>query len=215
MEPALDFRILSAFTMLWLVVVPTPGPNVMMITHVALTHSPRQVAAALVGNIAGVGFLALSALFGLVVLLAAVPAAALAINVLGGAYLAWVGIRMLRARHGPRVDESGEAPPALDDRRAFALGIGTALSNAQAVFFITSIFAVAGVVGANVATGLAAVGILMLSNATYLGFLGWLLQRPAARAFYGRYRRWLERMFGAVFVFFGGKLLASALTARG
>ncbi len=211
MQATLDFRVLAAFTLLWVAIVPTPGPNVLMITHVALTHGRRQVAMALAGNIAGVGFWALAALFGLVVLLAAVPAAAFAVILGGGAYLAWVGIRMMRARRAPSREDPQGGSPALDDRRAFALGIGTALSNAQAVFFITSIFAITGVVGANLATGIAAVAILLACNAAYLAFLGWLLQRTAARAFYGRWRSWLERAFGVLFILFSVKLLASAL----
>ncbi len=210
MDTVIDLRVLSAFTLLWLVIVPTPGANTLMITHVALSHSVRQVLVALAGNLVGIAIWALSALFGLVVLLAALPAASVAIHILGGTYLCWLGVRLLRSRGSVTPQEDG-AKPALDDCAAFALGIGTALSNAQAVFFITSVFAVAGVVTANFATGLAAVGVLLACNAAYLAALGWLLQRPVARAFYGRYRRWLERMFGALFVIFGGRLLVGAL----
>jgi len=213
MQAAIDLRVLAAFTLLWLAIVPTPGPNQLMVTHVALTQGRRQVALAIAGNLAGVGFWALAALFGLVVLLAAAPTAALAVNLAGGIYLVWVGIRMIRGRR-TAPDEAAVAAPALDDRRAFALGVGTALSNAQAVIFITSVFAIAGVVGSSLPTGLAAVAILLACNATYLWGLGWLMQRPAAQAFYGRWRRWMERAFGALYVLFGLRLLAAALLPR-
>lgn len=211
----IDLRTLSAFAALWLIVVPTPGPNSLMITHVALTQpSARPVAIALAGNLAGVGVWALSGLFGLVALLKALPAAALAVHLCGGAYLAWLGIKLWRGRRN-RVAADDDAPePRMSGRRAFGVGFGTALSNAQAVFFITSIFAVTGVATANLPTGLVAVAMLLALNGTYLWFLGWALQRRAARAFYERYRRWMERAFGAVFLFFGARLVLMAVRGR-
>jgi threonine/homoserine/homoserine lactone efflux protein len=81
----------------------------------------------------------------------------------------------------------------------------------QALFFLASIFAGVGILKANLATGLAAVGIIVLGNGCYLMLLAWLMQKPAARRFYGRYRPSMEVGFGAVFVLFGARLLAREL----
>lgn len=217
MEIALDTRALSAFALLWLVILPTPGPNQLMVTHVALSQGPRQIALAIVGNLSGVALWCLSALFGLAVLLSAVPAARMAVSLAGGAYLVWTGLRMLRApaRAARPADGAPGTLPALGDRRAYAIGLATALSNAQAVLFVSSVFAVSGVVGASLATGLAAAAVLLSMNAAYLSGLGWLMQRPAAQAFYSRWRPTMERVFGLIFIAFGVRLLAGALLARG
>jgi len=210
---AIDGRTISAFALLWPVIVPTPGPNQLLVSHVALTQGPRQIGLAIAGNLAGVAVWCFSALFGLAVLLAAAPAARLAVSLAGGAYLAWIGVRMVRGPRGPAGAAAGPSR-ALGGRRAVALGFATALSNAQAVLFITSVFAVSGVVGANLATGLAAVAVLLSLNAVYLGGLGWLMQRPAAQAFYARWRRTMERLFGVLFIAFGARLLAGAVGGR-
>lgn len=92
-----------------------------------------------------------------------------------------------------------------------SLALVTALSNAQAILFITSIYAVAGVLNANIATGFATIIIMLGCNATYLAALGWLFQRAKMRVVYARLRGVLDGTIGALFILFGGRLLWRAL----
>lgn len=200
-----DFGVLAAFTVLWIVIVPTPGANVLMITQLALTRPAREVAIALAGNLLGVALWAVAALLGLAVLLATFPAARAAIHLLGGAYLIWFGVMLMRCSVAPMAATTGR------EGRPFLVGLTTALSNAQAVFFITSIFAVAGVINANAATGAAVVAIMMACNGIYLGFIAWLLLRPGPRRAYERWRATMQRLFGALFMVFGGQLVWKAI----
>ena len=93
----IDYAVLGTFTVLWLAIVPTPGPNTLLIVHLALTAGWRDVGLALVGNLLAIASYALATLFGLALLLAAAPSVRLAIYLLGGAYLVWVGVRLVRA----------------------------------------------------------------------------------------------------------------------
>lgn len=210
----LDTAVLLTLTLMWLAIVPTPGANSLMITHLAVTRPAADVAFALAGNLAGVAMLALLALFGWAALLELFPWLRLAVTVFGALYLVWFGARLVK--------RSLAAPPATaaaagndgagGPRRMTMLGLVTALSNAQAIIFITSIFAVSGVLRAGIATGLVAILIMITCNGAYLGLLAWLFQRPAVRSFYGRFRRLLERVVGTLFVLFGGRLLLRELT---
>lgn len=216
----LDLHVLSAFTLLWLVIVPTPGPNALMVTHVAVTRTPTHLGYAIAGNVVGIGVLAVLALIGWAAILQAFPWLRLAVNVFGGLYLMWLGARLMhRARRSDRDAaapstpdngtaglHTGEAAPQ-DYRRTALMGMATALSNAQAILFITSIFAVSGLLNANVATGCVAVVIMLGCNAAYVTVLGWLFRREKMRAGYARYRRVLEGMIGSVFMLFGGRML--------
>ena len=67
-------------------------------------------------------------------------------------------------------------------------GVLTQLANVQALFFLASIFAGVGLLTANTATQVAAVGIIVLANGAYLTLLAWLMQRQGPRAFYARKR---------------------------
>jgi threonine efflux protein len=210
----LDAAVLLTLTLMWLVIVPTPGANSLMITHLAVTRPAEDVAFALAGNLAGVAALALLALFGWAALLELFPWLRLAVTIFGALYLVWFGARLVRRSLTAPAAGNGNAETggAGGPRRMALLGLVTALSNAQAIIFITSIFAVSGVLQASIETGLVAIVIMISCNAAYLGTLAWLFQRQAVRTFYQRFRRALEGTVGALFVVFGGRLLLRELT---
>ena len=81
----------------------------------------------------------------------------------------------------------------------------------QALFFLASIFAGVGVLGASPATQLAAVGVIVAGNGGYLALLAWLLQRERVRSLYARYRAAMEMGFGALFAAFGLRLVLREL----
>ena len=207
----LDLPTLASFTLLWLAIVPTPGANALLVTHVAMTRTGKHVAFALLGNLAGIALLASLALLGWAALLEAFPWLRLGVSIFGGLYLMWFGWKLVdRARNAPTAALSPRDTPA-DYRKTVLLGFVTALSNAQAILFITSIYAVTGILNANLATGIASIVIMLSCNAAYLGMLGWLFRRETIRAGYARFRRVLEGTMGGLFIFFGGRLLWRAL----
>ena len=211
----LDWGLLGAFALLWLAIVPTPGPNTLLIVHLALTAGRRDVAAALAGNLLAIAFYALATLLGLALLLAAAPSVRLGVYVLGGAYLIWVGARLVRgglARR--RAGDVAAMLPAAQPKRAggpFVQGVLTALANVQALFFLASIFASVGILAANAATKLASVAIIVVGNGGYLSLLAWLMQREDPRAFYARNRGLMEIGFGLLFLGFGARLVLREL----
>ena len=210
MHPQFDTDILWAFTLLWLAIVPTPGANSLMVTHVAMTRPASHVALAIAGNVCGIVLLAAGALLGWAAALETFPWLRRSVNSLGAGYLIYFGCRLLLRRRETSiagVATAPEMPTTLNGRRTFMLGLVTALSNAQAIIFITSIFAVTGVLQANVATGLATVAIMIICNSGYLAMLGWMFQAAAVRRGYARFRRVLEGAMGTLFIVFGGRLL--------
>ena len=80
------------------------------------------MALALAGNLLAIAFYALATLLGLALLLAAAPSVRLGVYVLGGAYLIWVGVRLVRG---------GLARRQVGRRRRAAAG-GTARTRAAA-----------------------------------------------------------------------------------
>ncbi len=208
---SVDWTTVATFALLWAAIVPTPGANSLMVTHVALTHGPGHVALAIAGNMVGILLLGLAALLGMALLLEVFPWLRFAVHVLGGLYLVYFGVRLIARsrRFANQGSEAGGAaeladPPAW---RTFMLGFFTAVSNAQAVVFITSLLAVAGVLHASLATGIVCVAVMLVCNASYLAFLGWMFRRPSARGFYLHFRTAFESAFGLVFVGLGARLL--------
>ena len=208
---SLDYQLLWSFALVWLAIVPTPGANSLLIVHLALTSGWRDVAIALIGNLIGIAGYALATLLGLALLLTAAPSARLVIYLAGGFYLVWVGARLVRGGLKGKRQAEIAASVAASAAGIFAQGILTALSNVQALFFLASIFASVGLLKANLATGLAGIGIIIVGNGGYLALLAWLMQKPIPRGFYGRYRPMMEVGFGALFVLFGTRLVLREL----
>jgi threonine efflux protein len=208
-----DTEILWRFFILWLVTVPTPGANSLMVTHLSLTRPAIHVGFALIGHIVAVLMLAVCALLGWAALLELFPWLRTIVGVLGGVYLIYCGWLLSRracsvstapfSTHSNADTDNDRTEPS----KAFVVGFATALSNAQAILFITSIFAVTGVLTANPPTAVSVLGIIIVCNLSYLGFLGWIFRRPTIRAGYQRFRRWIEGVVGALFVVFGVRLI--------
>lgn len=210
MSSLVDWSVVGIFALMWAAIVPTPGANSLMLTHIALTQTSRHVGMAIAGNMCGILVLASAALAGMAGLLSAFPWLRLAIHILGAAYLVWFGARLLYlgslASTGGGNDGGGDSSP-ISLARAWSLGILTQLSNAQAIVFITSIFAAAGVLDASVATGLVCIAAIIVMNASYLSGLGWLFRLPSVRKGYARWRAALLSAMGVLFAGFGVRLL--------
>lgn len=213
MTGGIDTSVLTGFVLLWAVIVPTPGPNSLMVTHVALTRGPRHLALAVTGNVLGVALLGTAALLGMTAVLEMLPWLKVGIEVLGGLYLLYFGGRLLWRSKAP-LAVARPAGSAVDHHRgwsSFGLGVVTALSNAQAIVFIASIFAAAGVLAASLATGIACVAAMISMNATYLTLLGALFLLPAPRRVYARIGHLVQRTIGALFLGFGARLVIRAV----
>ncbi len=89
-----------AFTGLAIVIVVTPGPDLMLVTRSVLNGGARTGLLTALGVASGSAAWALASAAGLVALVAASPDVLTVIRWLGAGYLAWLGIRSLFGR-GP------------------------------------------------------------------------------------------------------------------
>jgi threonine/homoserine/homoserine lactone efflux protein len=213
MNTLFDTAVLLSFAIHWMAIVPSPGPNQVLVLHVATSRPPVHVVWAVTGNLIGMMLLAAIALAGWAALLEAFPWLRRSVNVFGGSYLIYIGWRLFEAYGKARTaKDPGDAlaDPA-SVRRSVTDGFLTAIANVQASLFITSIYAATGVLQANLATGFAAIAIMIACNASYLGGLGWLCLRAPIRSRYMHYRKYINLAMGALFVGFGLRLLLSEL----
>lgn len=219
MTSPIDLSVLLTFAALWAVIVPTPGANSLMVAHIALSRGKTHMLAAVAGNMVGIALLGGAALLGLAVLLETLPWLRRVVTIGGGLYLIYFGLRLLFGPHTPPTmdSSSGSSSTPQSDftdsdidktslSRSAVIGLLTSLSNAQAIIFVSSIFAVSGVISANVATGLACVASMIVMNASYLTALGALLLLPPRRL-YLRYIATARRVFGVIFAGLGLRLV--------
>jgi threonine/homoserine/homoserine lactone efflux protein len=198
---------LLSLALLWLIAVATPGPNVLFFTTVALSSPKRTLIGAGAGILLGTAAWGLAGLFGLLWLFELFPALAVAVKVLGGAYLAWIGFRILyeSLRRPGAAAAPREAAP-LSPGKAFALALATNLSNPKSLLFVTSLFAVTHLAEAPLAVGLTGVAIMTAMSTAYYCLYGLILKLTPVGRGEGRWRRAVGVLVGAAMMAFGARM---------
>ena len=188
---------MAAFALLEFVLCLTPGPAVLLVVSNALRRGARGGLSAAAGIIAGnLTYFVLSAA-GIVALLFASYEVFNVVKWCGAAYLAFLGIRSLFARHAPALD----AEPQVRTGRALSAGFVTQIANPKAIVFFAAIVpqflnpraALWPQLGLLALVSQAIEFVVLLSYALAAGRL-----RRSAVA--GRASLWIERFGGAVLI---------------
>lgn len=138
---------------IWVAAIASPGPDVVQIARLGVKSRAAGVACA-VGIMAGNTLWIAASLLGLSALIQAVPEILAVLQLVGGAYLFYMGAgavraglaaRRLGAGAGVGVGEgpqkAASQPTAPTTGRAFGIGVATNLSNPKAVLFFGAVFA--------------------------------------------------------------------------
>jgi leucine efflux protein len=193
----------GAFVAAIVVFLMIPGPgNLALITSTGKGGIRAGMACGL-GIVVGDQVLMWLAVAGLAAVLAAYPAAFHAVQWLGAAYLAWMGLRMLRAK-------PGDAPVLqIHPRQYFRQALMITLLNPKAIVFYMAFFPL--FVDPARHQGLLTFGVMAATIAT-LGFLYSLVAVLLTHHFAERLRanqrvsRSLEKLAGLLLVGFGIRL---------
>lgn len=185
-----------------------PGPDFAVILRSA-TRSPRAGVAAAGGAQLGLCVHMLLAVVGLSVVLARHPDVLTAVRLVGGAYLLYLGGRLIVPTLRRSDNQPSAAEQEVSERSAFAQGLFTNLLNPKAVLFFAAVlpqFIVPD--AAPVWVQIAALGVLDVA----LGFAAWGLVvvlgvRLATVLRRRRVRLWWDRATGAALGGVGGGLV--------
>ena len=188
----------------------SPGPSFVMVARTAVSSSRGDGLAAALGMGAGGIVFAIAALAGLQAAFLAVPALYLAVKLLGGAYLVYLGIRIWRGASQPLAVAQEERSPGRqgDARRAFLLGMGTQISNPKTAVVYASIFAAFLPREVPLALALAVPAVIFCIETGWYAIVALALSSAAPRSAYLRYKVWIDRAAGGVMVLLGLKLLS-------
>jgi threonine/homoserine/homoserine lactone efflux protein len=193
--------------------VVSPGPSFVLIAQTAVSSSrPVGVAAALGMGGGGVMF-AMAALLGLQGVLLAVPSLYLALKVLGGLYLAYLGIRIWRsAQKFLLVGGMGPGKPATKLKSSM-LGFTTQVSNPKTAVVYASVFAAFMPAAQTFAFDVALIALVFAIESGWYALVALVLSSERPRAAYLRYKAVVDRVAGGVMVALGLKLVSSACRA--
>jgi threonine/homoserine/homoserine lactone efflux protein len=219
---------LALFVLSGLLLNIAPGPDTLYIVSRSTSHGFRGGAVAALGITAGCFVHIFAAALGLSALLAASATAFTVVKWVGGAYLVWMGVSMLRgsgettrgSEHGRTTRAEGlaaaeRAVPALSDSaltpslRIFAQGFATnALNPKVALFFLAFLPQFIEPNAPHKALAFIFLGCLFNFNAAFWNlFVAWSAARIARSVKDSQQSRaWLNRAIGSVFIYLGVRL---------
>jgi len=184
-----------------------PGPDFVAVVRSSMSRGTRAGLLTTLGVSLGLCLYATLSLLGLSAILVKYQWLTWAVRILGGGYLIFLGIRLIRAK--PQAIELDQAMrPA--GTRAILFGFLVTLTNPKAIVLFASVFATA----VTASTPLWLMGLMIaLVTASSLVWYScvslFMSSGPVMRRFQ-RARHWIERAAGVCFIGLGGKVLADA-----
>ncbi len=125
-------ELFTAFVLITIVLIITPGPIVTLIISTGATQGPRAALTTVAGTTLGNALLLSAIAFGLDWVHGHADLLFESLRFTGAAYLVWLGVQAWRhaGRGGPGIPDSG--------RRRFVRGLVVALSNPKTIVFFTA-----------------------------------------------------------------------------
>ena len=188
-----------------------PGPNLLAVAGVALSEGRLRGVLVAAGVASGVLIWATAFAFGMAALFERHPVAGQAMQLAGGSYFVWIGVRALRAARRGDVGAIEAGARTMSPGGAWRRGLLVVLTNPKAALMWAAITALLS------GGGLAPLGVLAFapigSLSAFLIYGGYavLFSTGVARRVHARSARTLEATFGALFTLLGAKLLLDGL----
>ena len=184
-----------------------PGPDFVAVVRSSMSRGTAAGLQTSVGVTIGLGLYATLSLLGLSAILVEYQWLSWTVRIAGGAYLVYLGIRLLWAKPQPATEAefkgSGDTNPML-------FGFLVTLTNPKAMVLFASVFATA--VGPYTPSWLLALMIVLVMASSFCWYAVvaiFMSSRPVMRRF-EQSQHWIERAAGVCFVAIGSRVIADA-----
>jgi threonine/homoserine/homoserine lactone efflux protein len=188
----------------------SPGPSFIMVARTAASTTRTNGLYAALGMGVGGLLFAAAALLGLNGLLRVVPSLYWALKLLGGMYLAYIGIRIFLGAKGPLDTYGLDQASTKAATRFFSLGMMTQLSNPKTAIVYASVFAAFLPSNTSLAFDSMVAALVFMVEAGWYSIVAVILSSAGPRTAYLRSKIWTDRAAGGVMGVLGLKLALSA-----
>lgn len=190
----------------------SPGPSFIMVARTAASAGRVGGLSAALGMGLGALLFAIASLLGLNVVFMAVPALYVALKLVGGLYLAYLGFRIWQgARQSLEAAADAASEHSAPRRGYLLLGLATQVSNPKTAIVYASVFAAFLPASPSIQYNLAVIALVFVIEAGWYALVATALSSEAPRGTYLRYKKWVDRLAGAIMGALGVKLAASAV----
>lgn len=206
---------LVVFISVFAVFIPAlllPGPDFVAVVRSSMTRGTRAGLATTVGVSMGLCLYASLSLLGLSAILVQYQWLTWIVRVLGGAYLIYLGVRLLLTKAAAAANEPGHAPAK---RNALLFGFFVTLTNPKAIVLFASVFATAVTHATPLWVMVLMIVLVTASSLIWYSLVSlFMSSAPVMRRFQNARHR-IEKAAGVCFVAIGVKVLADARSPVG
>jgi threonine efflux protein len=189
----------------------TPGPDFVIVSRIAITHSRYAGLMTALGISCAILVWAGASLLGLSVLLERFAWIYGGLKVVGGVYLIYLGFQTWRGSFKPSVtaEVSLTRQNTISSWVAWRQGFLTNMANPKAVVFFGSVFT--ALLPPNLSDGsrLLVVGLIVIETIVWFSIVAIGFSTKPAQRVYQRVKHWIDRATGSIMIFFGARLLIS------
>lgn len=200
-----------------LIALMVPGPDFFFVTRTAVSESRSRAMLGVLGITAGCAVWAGLSMIGLHLLFETASWLRGVLTGLGGAYLIWMGMNILRSALTRPAAQSADVTEKNADNAAdgmqhpFLFGLLTNLSNAKAIIYFGSVFSTFAAADLGLAGKLGILGVVLLETFLWFGFVALVFGLPKMRRGYQRMGRGIDIAAGLIFAGFGAALIIEAM----
>lgn len=192
--------------------VVAPGPDFAVTIRQSVRFGRMVGLCTAIGIGAGISVHVLYTLLGVGALMHTTPWLLTVAKVVGGAYILYLGISLLRSK--PKTSVEGSHEPVEEPQRqtlgkAFMTGFLTNATNPKATLFFLAIFTT--VISASTPLNIQALyGVWMcMVNALWFIIVALFFSSARVRLLFMRLGHWFERSMGVILILFAGRLILS------
>ena len=197
------FTFLGVFTF----AIISPGPNFILVTNTALNRSRSEGLLTATGMATGSGIFAFAGLVGLLPLVHSLPHFAEVMRFVGGGYLAWIGLDMLRTCRREIVPETVDKVIGASAMVSYRTGMLTNLTNPKAWAFYLSLFTlVMGPAFPLWSKVLLNIFMFLISLVWYVA-VAFLVSSRTFQPLFLSYRPVIQGVLGCLLIIVGGRIL--------
>ncbi|MBB1485157.1 LysE family translocator [Oceanospirillum sediminis] len=187
----------------------SPGPDFMLISKEALTKGRKAGFVSMAGTLSGLSIHILYSALGLAAVLASSAQALLAIQLMGGGYLIYLGVKGLRAQPAQVSDEHDRVPFTDSYWQIFRAGFICDLLNPKAPVYFVTLFTLVLSPDMPVEHLMIYAGCILAIHSGWFTLVIVLLSTPVINKRFKQMSHRIDRVLGGAMLLIGMKLLAS------
>jgi threonine/homoserine/homoserine lactone efflux protein len=187
----------------------SPGPSLAVILRVSVSQSPLHGVLAAITHGLGIGFWAFLTLQGLAILMAKHQDIFSVLTVLGGLYLAWLGVKAWRyAGQGQDIKVEGQKSSYWESARD---GMMISLMNPKAALFFLALFSQLIPTEIDTLIKFQLWATVVVIDTGWYVIVALLLAGGPVLSWLRRHIAWVDRAMGSILILLGLKVVAGAL----